>query len=359
MPTINQATALKAWESRPDLQATFYSPASGGYAKDQSKTPGWNIYKWAEQYGVKEMPDIFNPTTQNNNQPVNTQTNIIQPTNTQNNVAQKPYIRNPESNDVYDRQGNWIDETKASQIPEFWNQVEVTNTAPNTSKWNEPVAITYDTGNEDLNNMLTSINDVLTSITNSGKIVNPNIDITPELTQQWLDQSSTELDPYYKSQFDAIKDDLSTDLTFLSDQYKQTQKANEATFKANLETQRESESGAGTIFSGGRLSREEELAQGAERNMESLGSTMGYQARKAGTSAERTIGSGGLAGLTSPTYSSYKVSTKGQGGYIPLGERSLFSPTGNITGSLEREKIEKKRDYSDLLKSYWLSEQNV
>jgi hypothetical protein len=56
---MEQSAILKAYESRPDLQATFYSPTSGGYAKDQTKSPGWNINKWAEQYGVKEMPELF------------------------------------------------------------------------------------------------------------------------------------------------------------------------------------------------------------------------------------------------------------------------------------------------------------
>jgi hypothetical protein len=217
----------------------------------------------------------------------------------------------------------------------------------------------YDTGNEDLNTMLKSFQDTLNSTIGSGKIVNPNINITPELTKQWADQASQELDPYYQSQFQAVKSDLSTDLNYLSDQYNQTVKSQQEQFKQNLATQRESEAGAGTIFSGGRLTREQELAKANERNIESLGTTLGYQAQKQGTTAERSIGSLGLSGLTSPTYASQSVSTLNQGDYIPLQERNLFTPTGGIVGSLEREQIEKKRAYSDLLKQYWLEEQTV
>ncbi len=46
--------------------------------------------------------------------------------------APKPYIQNPGSLDVYDRSGNWIDKNKAATIPNFWNQIEKTPTAPNT-----------------------------------------------------------------------------------------------------------------------------------------------------------------------------------------------------------------------------------
>jgi len=48
--------------------------------------------------------------------------------------AEKPYIRNPNGLDVYDRQGNYISAEKAAQIPGFWDQVEITATAPSTSK---------------------------------------------------------------------------------------------------------------------------------------------------------------------------------------------------------------------------------
>ena len=217
----------------------------------------------------------------------------------------------------------------------------------------------YTTGNNDLDAILTSMQDILTSIIDSGQIVNPNIDITPEMTQQWLDQASAEIDPYYQNQFNAIRDDLNTDLTYLGNQYSQAIKANEASFKEALATQREAEAGAGTIFSGGRKLREQSLAGQAERNIEGLTSTLGYQAQKAGTEAERTIGSANLSNLSLSGYSPYSVSTSGQGGYNPIGNRNLFSPTGGVTGSLEREQIEKRRAYSDLLKSYWLEEQNV
>lgn len=45
---------------------------------------------------------------------------------------QKPYMRNPNSNDVYDRAGNHITSDQAAKIPGFWDQVDIDPSAPNT-----------------------------------------------------------------------------------------------------------------------------------------------------------------------------------------------------------------------------------
>jgi hypothetical protein len=197
----------------------------------------------------------------------------------------------------------------------------------------------YDTGNKDLNVILKSIQDILKSIVDSGKIVNPNIEIDASLIKQFQEQAEAEFSPYYKGQFSAIKGDLETDLSYLSEQYKQTVETQQAQFKQNLAYQRESEAEKGTIFSGGRMTREQELAGATQRTMTGLGTSLAYGAQKAGTEAERTIGSLNLGGVTYPSYKPYSVSTKGMGGFAPLGTRNLYNLTGGITGSMEREQI--------------------
>jgi len=61
---------------------------------------------------------------------VSTPTSLSTPTTTP--TGQKPYIRNPLTNDVYDRQGNHITAEQAAQIPNFWSMVEITSSAPAT-----------------------------------------------------------------------------------------------------------------------------------------------------------------------------------------------------------------------------------
>jgi len=202
---------------------------------------------------------------------------------------------------------------------------------------------TYDTGNEDFNAFLKVAQDLLQRTLDSGQIVNPNVELSDELIQQFQDQVEIELSPYYKSQFQSVRDDLSTDLSYLSTQYKQAMEASQATFKQTLAAQRESEAERGTIFSGGRRTREQGLAEATQRSIEGLTTGLGYQAQKVGTQAERTVGSLNLGGITSPVYQPQGVSLLGEGQYTPLAGRQLWTPSTGITGTLEREQITAKQ----------------
>jgi len=119
--------------------------------------------------------------------------------------------------------------------------------------------------------------------------------------------------------------------------------ASQATFKQTLAAQRESEAERGTIFSGGRRTREQGLAEATQRSIEGLTTGLGYQAQKVGTQAERTVGSLNLGGITSPVYQPQGVSLLGEGQYTPLAGRQLWTPSTGITGTLEREQITAKQ----------------
>ena len=57
----------------------------------------------------------------------------------------------------------------------------------------------------------------------NGQTINPNIEITPDTVQQFLDQATSEIDPYYQNQIKVIKNDLSRNLSDLATKYnKQT-----------------------------------------------------------------------------------------------------------------------------------------
>lgn len=350
--TTNQSTvtsnpAPETTQGSVEEKVRGYYEAQGWDTADINRLIGERVVEYGWGKALKENVDNY--WAEKTAPPASTAT-----------TGQKPYIRNPLTNDVYDRNNNKITAEQAANIPNFWDNVEVIDTAPATGG-NVPGGDTtaYNTGNTDLDTMLNAFLDTLKAITDAGKVVNPNIDITPELTKQWLDQASTELDPYYQSQFSAIKGDLSTDLNYLSDQYKSVAKTNEETFKQNLATSRENAANSGTIFSGARGVNEQSLADTSQRNMEGLSGDLTYKAQKTGNVAEQNIGSTNLSGLNSPTYKSYSMSTLGEGQYIPLSDRSLFNPTGGVTGTLERTQIEKKRAYQDLLKGNWLAGQNV
>ncbi len=78
--------------------------------------------------------DVVTPPGSNPSSP--TDTSSTPPANSS---GTKPYMRNPNSPNVYDRQGNYISADQAAKIPGFWDQVELTPTAPNTPL-NNPAA---------------------------------------------------------------------------------------------------------------------------------------------------------------------------------------------------------------------------
>lgn len=113
----------------------------------------------AKDMGLSVMPENWHTNIQTNNnwqyqaQPTATPTQPVAPVVQPVAIQPKPisyaaptskkvepapvvknYVRNPAGMDVYDTQGNYISAEKAASIPNFWEQVEISDQAPNTSK---------------------------------------------------------------------------------------------------------------------------------------------------------------------------------------------------------------------------------
>lgn len=194
-------------------------------------------------------------------------------------------------------------------------------------------------GNPQLDQLYKTMESWLTSLKAQGKVVNPNIEITPELMKGFLDQAENEINPYYRSQFSAIKSDLQSNLDYLAKDYELNKQSQQAQFRNQLGLQRETEAEKGTLFSGGRRERANNLTSAYNRQLQS--DEMGFlnKTQGLGTTAERTIGSSNLADIKPPTVNSYQARTLGEGNFANVAPRSLFSPTSGITGSLEREQL--------------------
>jgi hypothetical protein len=191
----------------------------------------------------------------------------------------------------------------------------------------------YDTGDSTLNSILTQLGTILDNMAAAGKTVNPNIELTPSEITAFLDQAKTELNPYYTSYIDSIKKDLDEDLKVLKQNYDLEKEDRLATFKSNLANQRENEATRGTIFSGERLTRANAIKSESERSLESLGLSTTSTAQKAGTTAERDIGSLGLSGLSSPSIEKGSLSLLGEGQYVPIESRNLYDLQSGVYGT--------------------------
>lgn len=213
------------------------------------------------------------------------------------------------------------------------------------------------TGNPMLDSWIEALQKIVDSNLEANKIINPNITIDAITAQKFIDEAATQIDPYYSSQMKAAKSDLDVSFQELQKSYDQAKAEKEQQFKQSLGSQQEQEAGVGTIFSGGRTRREGEMAQATDRSLQALQDSTLSRGRTLGTSAERSIGSLGLTGISTPTIQGYK--TSGLGAFVPTTSRSLYTPEMGVMGSLEREQETAKQNRIADLRRNWISDQSL
>lgn len=169
----------------------------------------------------------------------------------------------------------------------------------------------------------------------AGKVVNPNIDITPDKVKEFTDQAFTELDPYYQEQIKNYKQDLDTSISRLTEDFNTGVRNAEEPFKRNLSVQAETEAQAGTVYGSERGVRESINVSNQQQLIDEASKVAGRAVEDTYTTAERTLGSDVLGGITAPSLANYKVSNTG---IQQSGDRKLFAPTGGLIGSLQKEK---------------------
>ena len=153
------------------------------------------------------------------------------------------------------------------------------------------------------------------------KIIN-NLDITDEDIKGFLETAKSEYSPYYQQQFGRGAEDFTKSLEFAAVQ-RQDQMTQEALQKQlALEQEQVGMAEAGLATSGIRKKAEERLAEQARNIATSSRRAFEYDVTKAGRSAEDILGSATVAGLQLPT----------------LGGTSVYTPAGDIRGSMERER---------------------
>lgn len=245
---------------------------------------------------------------------------------------------------------------------DWYNQsgqkVQQQSVQPQSSAYSQTSSSTV-TGNAQLDQLLNTMKSWVTSLQAQGKVVNPSIEITPEIMKGFLDQAETEIDPYYKSQFSAIKSDLQSNLDYLAKDYELNKQNQQAQFRNQLGLQRENEAEKGTLFSGGRRERVNTLTGAYNRQLQS--DELGFlnKTRGLGTTAERSIGSSNISDIKIPTVNSYQARTLGEGDFSTSGTRPLFNPQSGIKGSLEFENLANKRSYASMLEGAYRTKRGL
>jgi LysM repeat protein len=276
-------------------------------------------------------------------------------TTVQNLMALNPQITN--ANLIYAGQnlnipgtggGTQVPQALANQVGSFVNQANqfiaqqsgqggANNANQGASESGGAETTDYSTGNAQMDAILQQLSGALNSIVESGKVINPDIELTPAQIQQFTEMASSQISPYYRSQIQAIQGDISKSIENLQKQYDITRQGAEAEFKSSLGNQREAMSGAGTTFSGQRGQAEQQMVSAQNRSLDLSALQTENQIGGNLRQLEGQIGSANLPQM--PTYQSYQATSEGAGGFTP-GRTLNFSTIGGITGTIPQAQQE-------------------
>lgn len=177
--------------------------------------------------------------------------------------------------------------------------------------------------------------DYLQKAIDEGKVVNPNIDLEPSMVEQFLNQATEELDPYYKEQIGYIQKDLKRSIDRMQTDYLTSVGRTEEAYKLQLKQQAEDEAQSGMTFSSGRKERLDRTIQQQQNDLDDASLNMARNIEDQAISAERNIGSKNLA-ATGIDYGVNKY-TASQTGFSGAGQR-IFTPQGNLLGELPKQR---------------------
>lgn len=172
----------------------------------------------------------------------------------------------------------------------------------------------------------------------SGKVVNPNIQLTPADNQKLLDQATSELDPYYQEQLGFLKSDFQTSIGRLMQDYNTGVGRAQDTFKQTLDTNSENAAENGTTYSSTRNQQEGRTVQLQNNALNDALTSAQRNAQDAETNYERTAGSDAVRSLGGiPNLTNYTANNTGS--FLATGSADAYTPLGTSTiGSLNKDR---------------------
>ena len=187
-----------------------------------------------------------------------------------------------------------------------------------------------------------SMKDYLGKLKDEGKIVNPDVNISPEIVAKFETQAKTELGPYFNQLFSQGKVDIEKATKRLAEDYGTKERELGLQFGQAQEATQESFARRGLSFSTMRTGAEQRLAEGARTDLEALQQKTFRAGEDTGQKAERELGSQFLpkSFASIQTGATPTLGKPGQYGFQAGGQsRELFTPTGGQVGTLEQQRI--------------------
>lgn len=196
-----------------------------------------------------------------------------------------------------DAQGNYTD---AQGNPMTDASVAGSTAGSGAGATDTPNAGTQSTGNPTLDSILTALRSYVQNQLSIGNKVNPNLQITPDLVQQFLGEAHQAIDPQSQQLLTNEVNNINANLKTLSTQYQSEQGNQVQQFQTDLNTERNNAGNTGTAFSGMRGLTENNMAATTNRNLASLDAGYGQRAGDILRAGGADLGSGvpGLNGST-------------------------------------------------------------
>lgn len=171
--------------------------------------------------------------------------------------------------------------------------------------------------------------------------INPNVEITPEMTASFLSQAQQELEPYYGQLFQQAQTDIQQGFGQIAEDVQAGERKLESQYGQQLQGLQENLAQRGLTFSTIRGTQEQNLAEQTQRAIESGRREAERRALELGTEGERKLGSvnlpkiQGIPETPTPILNRPGIFEFSQ----PATTRDLFTPVGKTSGTLEQERL--------------------
>ena len=172
--------------------------------------------------------------------------------------------------------------------------------------------------------------------------INPDVEINPEMVNQFLTQAKQELAPYYGQLFSQAQNDLQTGFREITEDLTTRERQLEQEYGTQLSGIQEAAAQRGLTFSTSRLGQEKTLAEQTQAAIDAGRQEAQRRALQLGTEGERLIGTSNIPSL--PQLEGAPSPVVGRAGVFtfnrPSEKRDLFASVGGTTGTLEQQRSE-------------------
>jgi hypothetical protein len=208
------------------------------------------------------------------------------------------------------------------------------------------------TGNPVYDQLLTELQGYLDKLSEKGKVLNPNVEITPEKLAEFTKIAENEINPYYSSQLKLAREGLMSSFGYSKDELLRTEQKLEQDYGKGVRDIGENSAEQGFALSGRRVQSENQLAQDTNSTLDANRRQLQFNASNAartfaqanGTSelpsltlgaAPRALSGGGFEKPNTPDSPFYSLSPEVYTGLVGTNEYQRRTDISNRSSQLE------------------------